>query len=98
MRNLRCYPRLNKKKTMPDITLYSRSFCGWCDEAKEYLRSKRLEFREVDISRDPAARAEMEKLSGQSYVPTIVVDGRVLANFDVGQLQKFLTANESASR
>ena len=32
----------------------------------------------------------MQKLSGQTYVPTIVVDGKVLADFDVAALEKFL--------
>ncbi len=32
----------------------------------------------------------MERISGQPYVPTIVVDGTVLANFDTGQLATFL--------
>ena len=41
--------------------------------------------------RDPAADEEMQRLSGQRYVPTIVVDGHVLANFDSGQLEEFLT-------
>ena len=39
---------------------------------------------------DAAAFAEMQRLSGQTYVPTIVVDGKVLADFDVTQLEKFL--------
>ena len=39
---------------------------------------------------DPVAYAEMQKLSGQTYVPVIVVDGKVLADFDVAQLEKFL--------
>ncbi len=59
-------------------------------EAKEFLQSHGIPFEEVDVSRDPAANEEMQRLSGQRYVPTIVVDGHVLANFDVGQLQEFL--------
>ena len=72
------------------ITLYCRPLCGWCEEAKEYLKKRGLPFSAVDVSRDPAANQEMIRLSGQSYVPTLVADGRVLANFDVNQLKKFL--------
>ncbi len=72
------------------VTLYTRPWCGWCVEAKEFLQSHGIPFEEVDVSRDPAANEEMQRLSGQRYVPTIVVDGHVLANFDVGQLQEFL--------
>lgn len=75
---------------MKQIKLYSRELCGWCQDAKEYLRDRGLPFEEIDVGRDPAAFEEMKKLSGQRYVPTIVIDGKVLANFDVGQLEKFL--------
>jgi glutaredoxin len=74
---------------MRQIKLYTRALCGWCIEAKDYLNNHGFVFEEVDVS-DPAAYEEMQRLSGQRYVPTIVVDGRVLANFDVKQLERFL--------
>ena len=75
---------------MRQIKLYSRPICGWCQDAKAYLREHNLPFEDIDVGRDPAADAEMQRLSGQHYVPTIVVDGKVLANFDVEELEKFL--------
>ncbi len=81
---------VSQAEIMRTVTLYSRPLCGWCLEAKEYLRQHQIDFVEVDIGRDPAAAEEMVKLSGQRYVPTIVVDGQVLANFDVAQLEEFL--------
>ena len=75
---------------MQQIKLYTRRWCGWCTDAKEYLKEHGLGFEEVDVGRDAAANEEMQRLSGQRYVPTIVVDGRVLANFDVRQLEEFL--------
>ena len=72
------------------VKLYTRKWCGWCVDAKEHLKAHGITFEEVDVGKDPAADEEMQRLSGQPYVPTIVVDGRVLANFDVEQLKKFL--------
>ena len=72
------------------VKLYSRKWCGWCVDAKEYLQKHRIAFEEVDVGKEPAADEEMQRLSGQRCVPTIVIDGKVLANFDVGQLEKFL--------
>jgi glutaredoxin-like YruB-family protein len=72
------------------VTLYSRKWCGWCLDAKEYLNGRGIPFTEVDVGKDAAADAEMQRLSGQHYVPTIVINDHVLANFDVGQLEKFL--------
>ena len=75
---------------MTQIKLYSRAFCGWCLDAKDYLKRRKLSFDEVDVGRDAAAEAELISLSGQRYVPTIVVNGQVLANFDMRQLEQFL--------
>jgi glutaredoxin 3 len=75
---------------MKQIKLYSRKWCGWCLDAKDYLREHGIAFEEIDVGRDSAANEEMQRLSGQSHVPTIVVDGHVLANFNVDQLRDFL--------
>jgi glutaredoxin-like YruB-family protein len=80
----------SQAKIMRNIKLYSRALCGWCIEAKDYLKQHGLTFEEVDVGRNPSAFEEMQRLSGQRYVPTIVVDGKVLANFDVEQLKQFL--------
>jgi glutaredoxin-like YruB-family protein len=72
------------------IKLYSRPLCGWCQEAKTYLKQRGLAYEDVDVGANPAAYEEMQWLSGQRYVPTIVVDGQVLADFDVKQLEAFL--------
>jgi glutaredoxin 3 len=75
---------------MKQIKLYTRKWCGWCVDAKDYLREHGIAFEEVDVGRNLAADEEMQRFSGQFYVPTIVVDGHVLANFDVRQLEEFL--------
>ena len=59
-------------------------------DAKEYLRQHNIPFDEIDVGLNPEAHDEMKRLSGQRYVPTIIVDGHVLANFDVSQLEEFL--------
>jgi glutaredoxin 3 len=64
--------------------------CGWCLDAKDYLKHHNIPFDEIDVGKDAAANQEMQRLSGQHYVPTITIDGHVLANFDVGQLGEFL--------
>jgi glutaredoxin 3 len=75
---------------MTTTTLYTRHLCWWCEEAKRVLRERGIPFNEVDIGRDKAAFEEMTRLSGQRYVPTLVMDGRVLADFDANQLNEFL--------
>jgi glutaredoxin-like YruB-family protein len=85
-------------KIMSRARLYTRKWCGWCVDAKEYLKSHGIPFEEVDVGRDPAADEEMHRLSGQGYVPTVVIDGHVLANFDTGQLERFLAKLNASSK
>ena len=73
-----------------DLRLFSRQWCSWCIDAKEYLTARGYQFTEVDVGQDRTAYEEMKELSDQTYVPTLVAGDEVLANFDTDQLEKFL--------
>jgi glutaredoxin len=73
-----------------DIILYSRAWCSWCIDAKEYLTERGYQFTEIDVGKDREAYDEMRELSDQTYVPTLVAGEEVLANFDTDQLEAFL--------
>jgi glutaredoxin len=72
------------------LKLYSREWCSWCIDAKDYLLERGYKFVEVDVGKDRQAYEEMLQLSDQTYVPTFVAGNKVLANFDTDQLEKFL--------
>jgi len=72
------------------IKLFSREWCSWCIDAKEYLTARGYHFSEINVGQDRAAYEEMKELSNQTYVPTLVAGDEVLANFDTDQLEKFL--------
>jgi glutaredoxin 3 len=74
-----------------ELTLYSRKWCSWCIDAKDYLKDNGYCFQEIDVGKDRQAYEEMKHLSSQTYVPTFVAGDKVLANFDTNQLEKFLT-------
>ena len=74
-----------------EIKLYSREWCSWCIDAKEYLSERGYTFTEVDVGQDRDAYKEMTELSDQTYVPTLTAGDEVLANFDTNQLEKFLS-------
>lgn len=73
------------------MKLYSREWCSWCIDAKEFLTERGFNFTEIDVGADREAYKEMTELSDQTYVPTLVVGDEVLANFDTDQLEKFLS-------
>jgi glutaredoxin len=77
-----------------EIRLFSREWCSWCIDAKEYLTARGYKFTEINVGEDRAAYQEMKELSDQTYVPTLVAGDEVLANFDTDQLEKFLREHD----
>ncbi|MCC6356527.1 MAG: glutaredoxin family protein [Verrucomicrobiae bacterium] len=73
----------------PKIRLFTKSWCGWCHEARRWLDTHGFEYDAIDIEVDPMAAREMQRLSGQSRVPTLEVAGHVLGDFDTRQLETF---------
>ncbi|MBS0432257.1 MAG: glutaredoxin 3 [Proteobacteria bacterium] len=67
---------------MPDIEIYSSGFCAYCVAAKNLLKAKGLDWREVRIDLDPAAREAMLRRSGGSRtVPQIFINGTHVGGF-----------------
>ncbi|HJU61565.1 MAG TPA: glutaredoxin 3 [Candidatus Binatia bacterium] len=67
---------------MPKVIIYTTSYCPYCFGAKAFLRSKNVEFEEIDVSDDPARRAEMERLSARRTVPQIFIDDVSIGGYD----------------
>ena len=61
----------------------------FCNQAKEYLSQKGIEFQERDIAQDPSALADLKKL-GYMTTPVIVIDGSVIVGFDVDKIDQLL--------
>jgi glutaredoxin len=58
--------------------------------AKEYFKSKGLEWTEYDVMQDVAKREEMVKKSGQLGVPVIDIDGKLIIGFDKPKINELL--------
>ncbi len=71
------------------VRLFIKPFCGWCEQAIDWLDSRGVQYEVLDVIADASARREMEELSGQSLAPVLDVDGQILADFDTGQLENF---------
>ena len=66
----------------PPITVYSASWCPYCQRAKALLREKGLAFTEIDVDEDPGRRADMLARSGRRTVPQIFIGDRHVGGFD----------------
>lgn len=71
------------------VRLFIKPYCGWCHEAKDWLDERGIQYEELDVTSDRAARSEMIQLTNQTLAPVIEVDGEILADFDTDQLEEF---------
>jgi len=72
------------------MILYVKAGCPWCRVAEDYLDKHGYKFESVDVRRDPAAFAEMRRISGQSYSPTLALGDLFLPDFGPDELEDFL--------
>ena len=79
---------------MTKITVYSTPTCPWCAKAKDYLKKKKIEFRDVDITEEDKDREEMIDKSGQMGVPVIDIDGTIIVGFNPKEIEKALKEAE----
>lgn len=76
------------------LTVYSKANCPFCDQAKNLLKLKNIEFEEVRVDLVPEAR-EFIVNEGHRTVPQIYKDGKV---FVQGGYQGLARLTESELR
>ena len=67
---------------MAQVVIYTTDYCSFCARAKALLRSKGVNFDEIDLSRDLGLREEIEQRTGRRTVPQIFIDGISVGGFD----------------
>jgi len=77
-------------KSAPRIIVFSTPSCGWCSKAKSYLREKGFRFRDVDISKDSKAAQDVQKRTGQTSVPVILINNRPVIGFNRQEIDRLL--------
>jgi glutaredoxin 3 len=89
---------------MVKVVIYTTNYCPYCFGAKALLRSKNVEFEEIDVTDDPARRGEMERLSGRRTVPQIFIDDHPVGGYDdarrldaTGELDRLLRRSAGSS-
>jgi glutaredoxin len=78
---------------METLTMYTTPWCPDCRRAKTFLRERGVEFREVNIEKDPSAEEVVLKANdGRRKVPTMEIGGRYFAcsPFDAEELAENL--------
>jgi glutaredoxin 3 len=67
---------------MPKVVIYTTQICPYCIRAKALLRSKQIDFEEIDVSRDPRLQDEVRQRSGRRTVPQVFIDEKSMGGYD----------------
>lgn len=85
---------VGKHETSPSrekrVVVYVSNSCPWCTKVKAYLRGRQVRFREVNVSNDPSAAAELTRRSGQTGVPQVDIEGEIVVGFDRQRIDALL--------
>ncbi len=84
---------------MSEVTVYTTEPCPFCSRAKGLLKSRGVEFSEINLSKDPAGRLELAQRTGMMSFPQVVIGERLVGGFTElqaadqdGTLQQLLAA------
>lgn len=80
------------------VRMYTTLICPYCIRAKMLLKSKGVEFEEIDVSSDYDTRSWLVKETGRRTVPQIFINEEAIGGFDemraldlAGELDKKLS-------
>ena len=79
---------------MEKIKVYSMEGCPWCVKAKDFFKEKNIDFEEIEVDKDEKALKEMMDETGQSGVPQIKINGKMIIGFDQDAIEAELAKGE----
>ena len=79
-----------KPAKKPKVTVYSTPTCPYCHAAKEFLKENKIEFKDIDVSKDQSAAQVMIEKSGQMGVPVLDINGTIIVGYDKEAIKKAL--------
>ncbi|ACD23195.1 glutaredoxin family protein [Clostridium botulinum] len=72
------------------VKVYTTDSCPWCVKVKNYLKSKSVDFEELNVQEDMIAREDMVKKSKQMGVPVLDINDTIIIGFDKPSIDEAL--------
>jgi glutaredoxin 3 len=86
-------------EVMSDVKVYTTEPCAFCARVKGLLKSRGVEFTEINLAKDPTGRAELARETGMMTFPQVIIDGTLVGGFsevhaasESGRLDELLAA------
>jgi glutaredoxin 3 len=65
------------------VVIYTTAYCPYCHAAKDFLKSKKVAFEDIDVTDNDAMREKLVQMSGgRSTVPQIFADNQSIGGYD----------------
>ncbi|MEI7632238.1 MAG: glutaredoxin domain-containing protein [bacterium] len=64
------------------VIVYSTTWCAFCKATKQYLDSKNIKYKEVNIEEDQVAAQQIVEETGQMGVPVIRIGKELIVGFN----------------
>jgi glutaredoxin 3 len=89
---------------MSNVTVYTTEPCSFCARVKGLLKSRGVEYAEVNLSKDPEGRVELAQKTGMMTFPQVTIDGELVGGFtevqaaaQSGRLDELLIEDQPAA-
>ena len=73
-----------------EVIMYTTKTCPACQQVKEYLSRKGIDYKDFDVAADAEARQEMSQKTGSMAVPTLIINGETVIGFDRGKIDQLV--------
>jgi glutaredoxin 3 len=89
---------------MSNVTVYTTEPCSFCARVKGLLKSRGVEYAEVNLSKDPEGRVELAQKTGMMTLPQVIIDDELVGGFievqaaaESGRLDELLIEDQPAA-
>jgi len=72
------------------ITVYTTRTCPHCTTVKNHLKRKGVPYREVDVSSNASAAADLQRRTGQTGVPQTDINGTFVLGADIAKINRLI--------
>lgn len=75
--------------SQPEVVMYATDWCPYCRQARQHFARQGIAYREIDIEKSAAGRAEYDRLGGRG-VPLVLVGSQRMQGFRAESFDRLL--------
>lgn len=72
------------------INIYSSSSCPMCTKTKRFLKSKGIEYNDINVENNDIAKKELLEKSNQLTIPVLDINGDIVVGFNKKRIEELL--------